>query len=81
MNGKESGSRRESDANYGRSDAFEAGIQSEHPDADENGYVKMPNVDVLKEMVDMISATRSYEANVTASECIERHVYQSARNR
>jgi len=37
-----------------------------HPDADENGYVLMPNVDILKEMVDMISATRSYEANVTA---------------
>ncbi|CAH0119804.1 MULTISPECIES: flagellar basal body rod protein FlgC [unclassified Paenibacillus] len=37
-----------------------------HPDADENGYVLMPNVDMLKEMVDMIMATRSYEANVTA---------------
>ncbi|MFC0214332.1 flagellar basal body rod protein FlgC [Paenibacillus chartarius] len=37
-----------------------------HPDADANGFVLMPNVDVLKEMVDMISATRSYEANVTA---------------
>jgi len=37
-----------------------------HPDADQNGYVRMPNVDILKEMVDMISATRSYEANVTA---------------
>lgn len=37
-----------------------------HPDADENGFVYMPNVDVLKEMVDMMSATRSYEANVTA---------------
>ncbi|RXZ76964.1 flagellar basal body rod protein FlgC [Paenibacillaceae bacterium] len=37
-----------------------------HPDADNQGYVKMPNVDMLKEMVDMISATRSYEANVTA---------------
>lgn len=37
-----------------------------HPDADENGFVMMPNVDVLKEMVDMISATRSYEANITA---------------
>ena len=37
-----------------------------HPDADEEGYVLMPNVDTLKEMVDMISATRSYEANVTA---------------
>lgn len=37
-----------------------------HPDADENGYVQMPNVDVAKEMIDMISATRAYEANVTA---------------
>lgn len=37
-----------------------------HPDADANGYVQMPNVDVLKEMVDMISASRAYEANVTA---------------
>ncbi|WP_040948666.1 flagellar basal body rod protein FlgC [Gorillibacterium massiliense] len=37
-----------------------------NPDADENGYVSMPNVDTLKEMVDMISASRSYEANVTA---------------
>jgi len=37
-----------------------------HPDADSNGYVSMPNVDVLKEMVDMISATRAYESNVTA---------------
>lgn len=37
-----------------------------HPDADKEGYVKMPNVDNLKEMVDMISASRSYEANVTA---------------
>ncbi len=37
-----------------------------HPDADVNGYVQMPNVDILKEMVDMMSATRAYEANVTA---------------
>ncbi|HHV61033.1 MAG TPA: flagellar basal body rod protein FlgC [Firmicutes bacterium] len=37
-----------------------------HPDADARGYVAMPNVDVIKEMVDMISATRAYEANVTA---------------
>ncbi|NLX71472.1 MAG: flagellar basal body rod protein FlgC [Clostridiales bacterium] len=37
-----------------------------HPDADEEGYVLMPNVDTVREMVDMISATRSYEANVTA---------------
>jgi len=37
-----------------------------HPDADANGYVKMPNVNVVEEMVDMISATRAYEANITA---------------
>lgn len=36
------------------------------PDADSQGYVYMPNVDTVKEMVDMISASRSYEANVTA---------------
>lgn len=37
-----------------------------HPDADENGYVAMPNVNVVEEMVDMITATRAYEANATA---------------
>jgi len=37
-----------------------------HPDADENGIVRMPNVDIITEMVNMISATRAYEANVTA---------------
>ncbi|MBL4932924.1 flagellar basal body rod protein FlgC [Clostridium paridis] len=35
-----------------------------NPDADENGYVTMPNVNILNEMADMISASRSYEANV-----------------
>ena len=37
-----------------------------HPDADENGYVTYPNVDTVTEMTNMIDATRSYEANVTA---------------
>ena len=36
-----------------------------HPDANEEGYVQTSNVDLLKEMVDLVSATRSYEANVT----------------
>lgn len=36
-----------------------------HPDADENGYVKMPNVNIVTEMVDMMSASRAYEANIT----------------
>ena len=35
-----------------------------HPDADEDGYVTMPNVNVLNEMADMMVASRSYEANV-----------------
>ena len=38
----------------------------QHPEADESGYVAMPNINVMEEMVNMISATRSYEANVTA---------------
>ncbi len=38
----------------------------DHPDADEEGYVMMPNVDLVKETVDGMSATRSYEANITA---------------
>ncbi|BCW99513.1 MAG: flagellar basal body rod protein FlgC [Armatimonadota bacterium] len=37
-----------------------------HPDADERGFVTLPNVNIVDEMVDLISATRSYEANVTA---------------
>lgn len=37
-----------------------------HPDADAAGYVMMPNVDLIKETVDGMSATRSYEANITA---------------
>jgi flagellar basal-body rod protein FlgC len=37
-----------------------------HPDADARGYVTMPNVDTVTEMVDLIGASRAYEANVTA---------------
>ena len=37
-----------------------------HPDADGEGYVSMPNVDTVTEMVDLIGAQRAYEANVTA---------------
>ena len=37
-----------------------------HPDANADGYVQMPNVDTVTEMVDLISASRAYEANVTA---------------
>lgn len=45
--------------------AFKLDYNPTHPDADEFGYVRMPNVDLAREMVDMMSATRSYEANIT----------------
>lgn len=37
-----------------------------HPDANDNGYLAMPNINLMEEMVNMISATRSYEAGITA---------------
>ena len=39
-----------------------------HPDADEDGYVLMPNVNILNEMADMIAASRAYEANANTIE-------------
>jgi flagellar basal-body rod protein FlgC len=44
---------------------FKLVYEPEHPDANEDGYVEYPNVDIEKEMVDFISASRSYEANIT----------------
>lgn len=38
----------------------------QHPDANSQGYVEMPNIHIVSEMVDMITATRAYEANVAA---------------
>ena len=46
--------------------AFISKYDPTHPDADERGYVKMPNINIMEEMTEMIIATRSYEANVTA---------------
>ena len=37
-----------------------------HPDADADGYVAMPNINIVTEMVNMISASRAFEANVVA---------------
>jgi len=42
-----------------------------HPDADAKGFVAMPNVNVMEEMVDLVSATRSYEANVAAVNAVK----------
>lgn len=47
---------------------FEDVHDPSHPDADENGNVRMPNVNPLKEMADMIGSMRSYEANLSAQE-------------
>jgi len=48
-----------------------------HPDADENGYVAKPNINVVEEMTDMIAATRAYEANVTAFNAIKSMLMQA----
>jgi len=42
-----------------------------HPDANEEGYVMMPNVNTTQEMIDMMSASRAYEANVTAFNAVK----------
>ena len=48
-----------------------------HPDADENGNVEMPNVNVMEEMVDMMTASRSFEANVQAFSSLKEMVLRS----
>ena len=42
-----------------------------HPDADAQGFVDLPNVEVLREMVDMMVSSRSYEANASAFETLK----------
>ena len=46
--------------------AFRLVYDPAHPDANPDGYVEMPNVNTVQEMIDLISASRSYEANITA---------------
>lgn len=48
-----------------------------HPDAGPDGYVKMPNVNVVEEMVDMMTAARSFEANVQAFQTLRDMVQQA----
>ena len=48
------------------SSAFKLDYDPTHPDANEDGYVEKPNVEVVQEMVDMMAAYRAYEANITA---------------
>lgn len=54
-------------AEIGEDDSpFKLDYDPSHPDANEDGYVELPNVEVVQEMVDMMSAYRAYEANITA---------------
>ncbi len=45
---------------------FQIVYDPSHPEADKDGYVLLPNVNIVEEMVDMLRAVRSYEANITA---------------
>lgn len=56
---------------YERADGIKTVYDPSHPDADEEGYVDLPNVNVVEEMVDMISASRAYEANATVAENVK----------
>ena len=46
--------------------SFRKRYEPSHPDADGEGFVSMPNVDVPEEMVDMVGAARAYQANIAA---------------
>jgi len=48
-----------------------------HPDADENGYVRMPNVDIDTEMVDLMDARRVFEANASVFQAIKAMLHRS----
>jgi len=48
-----------------------------HPDANAKGYVAMPNIQVVEEMVNMMSASRSYEANVSAIKTIKDMIHKA----
>jgi|TARA_B110000467_G_scaffold139001_1_gene138111 flagellar basal-body rod protein FlgC len=50
-----------------------------HPDADEKGYVRLPNVNLTHEMVDMIAASRSYEANLQVVRTAKQMAQQALR--
>jgi flagellar basal-body rod protein FlgC len=56
---------------------FRKRYEPSHPDADSEGYVSVPNVDVPEEMVDMVGAARAYQANITAINVIRDTVQRS----
>jgi flagellar basal-body rod protein FlgC len=56
---------------------FRRRYEPAHPDADKDGFVQMPNVDVPEEMVDMLGAARAYQANLTAISVIRETIQKS----
>jgi len=64
---------------YEREDGIKTVYDPSHPDADEDGYVDLPNINIVEEMVGMISASRAYEANATVAENVKT-MMQSAMN-
>jgi len=56
---------------------FERVYRPSHPDADEEGFVAMPNVNVALEMVDLLNASRSYEANLTSVRAFQEMMRQT----
>jgi len=61
----------EVDAIYEEENAIKTVYDPTHPDADEEGYVDLPNINVVEEMVGMVAATKAYEANATAAENVK----------
>lgn len=56
---------------------FRRRFEPSHPDADADGFVSVPNVDVPEEMVDMLGAARAYQANLTAISLIRETVQRA----
>ena len=61
------------------STALEQVFNPSHPDADAKGFVTMPNVNATREMADLITAMRAYEANLSAQEAFVRMAEQTLR--
>lgn len=55
-----------------REDGFKLIYDPSHPDADQDGYVKMPDIEIINEMVDMMMASRAYEANTLAISSVKK---------
>lgn len=58
---------------------FEEILDPSHPDANEEGIVRMPNVNAVREMADMITSLRAYEANLKVAENFERMAQRALR--